>query len=347
MSRPHRRRLHGIERAGAWLLAPVVVALVPVTGFEAYALHSRLTPTSYARGGAFGTGTPGATTPAALAPTSTASPRTKPTAPPTTTGPARSSAQRPTASSVSAPAPRSTPVSTAPLTSSPQPRTSAPTTSARSAPRPSRAAVPRPRTGTYTLSVQGTEAAKFGPIGVCNQTLPTAATLTISPATDDSATSYDFDLRFYPGQPDKHDERHIYRYSASQVLLDYEQATVTCGGVKQSTTLPYTPPQVRAQLPLTVGATWHSRGGSSDRTEDATSTVTGTDSISVDGIAYPVFVIRTDVTMSGPESGSRTQAWWYSPALAMPLRIYEKISAHKSGGTYNNEYTATVTSLPR
>jgi hypothetical protein len=194
--------------------------------------------------------------------------------------------------------------------------------------------------------VTGTESAKFGFIGVCSQTLPAVASLTVSPATDDSPTSYDFDLRLYPGQPDKHDERHIYRYAASEVLLTYEQATVTCGGVKQSTTQPFAPPQIRAILPLTVGSTWSSHGGSSNRTEDATSTVTGTDTVTVGGVAYPVFVIKTDVTMSGPESGRRTQAWWYSPTLAMPLRIYEKISAHKSGGTYDNEYTATVTSIP-
>jgi hypothetical protein len=345
------------RRVTTWLLAAVIVLLIPVSGFEAYALHTRLTPTTYERGGVFlpapATETPG-TTPS--------------TTPGGTTGPPPATASAAVTPGAASRVPSSR-VPTPGGTSTAAPGASGPASSARGATR-SVAASPSalrsttrgpghvlspagvlsgpalPATGLYTLAVSGTESASFGPIGLCSGKLPTTAQLAISHATDESSTSYDYDLRLYPDSPNRHDERHIYRYASDAVLLDFEEATVTCAGVKQSTTVNYAPEQIRARLPLATGASWTSHGGDSGRTEDTVSKVTGTDAVTVGGTTYPVFVIETQVRISGSESGTRLQRWWFSPQLGLPLRTYEKIHASRSGGSFDNEYTATISAFP-
>src|SRR5262249_54019632 len=94
-----------------------------------------------------------------------------------------------------------------------------------------------PATGTYSLAVSGSEHVKFGPFSACTNTFPSSSSLVVHEATGEAAGSYDFDQRFYPNSANKHDERHIYRYSTDSVVLSYEQATVTCAGMKQSTTV--------------------------------------------------------------------------------------------------------------
>lgn len=80
------------------------------------------------------------------------------------------------------------------------------------APTPAHTAAPlvTPATGAYTLAVSGSESAKFGPISPCNNRFPSRATLDVHHASGESPTSYDFDMRLYPGSPNRHDERHIY-----------------------------------------------------------------------------------------------------------------------------------------
>ena len=72
-------------------------------------------------------------------------------------------------------------------------------------------AISRPATGTYQLAVSGSEHVKFGPFSACTNTFPTSSSLVVKPASGEPAGSYDFDLRFYPSSPNRHDERHIRR----------------------------------------------------------------------------------------------------------------------------------------
>ena len=124
MSRLRRRRMRGVERFGAWLLAPTITLLVPVTGFEAYALHTRLTPTTYHRGGAFQAGAPASSalspglgpTDVAPAPRRSAASAPSASAPGTPAVASRSAA----ASAIAAPAPRNSNRPTAPAASTPR-----------------------------------------------------------------------------------------------------------------------------------------------------------------------------------------------------------------------------------
>jgi len=203
-----------------------------------------------------------------------------------------------------------------------------------------------PATGTYQLQVDGQEHVKFGPFSACSNTFPNSSTLVIQPASGEPAGSYDFDHRFYPNKANKHDERHIYRYTNSGVVLSFEQATVTCGGVKQSSAVNFQPAQLRVQQPLQAGASWHTDGGDGARTERGAFQVVGQENVTVAGHTYLTWVIDTHVSMSGDETGTRDQRWWWSPDLAVPLKWHESLSGKRSGATYSEDVTVSVVGLP-
>jgi hypothetical protein len=203
-----------------------------------------------------------------------------------------------------------------------------------------------PATGVYTLAVNGEEQAKFGPFSPCHTHFPARATLAVHHATGEAANSYDFDLRFYPGSPNKHDERHILSYSKDSVALTYEQDTVTCFGVKQSSVVDYSPAQTRVSGPLQVGERWHNHGGGSSRTETGDSRVVKKSTMTLGKASYVVYEIVTKLALAGSETGFRNQTWWYAPELGMPLKFGETLHGSRHGASYTSSYTATVISGP-
>jgi hypothetical protein len=316
------------------LIGLALAVLLPISCFEAYALHTQGDAKVPQRGGEFLTGLPTAT------PSITVS----------TTATSRAPALQSSSVTSTTSTPRGATATMAPSVAAPTSRAVPRTTTPAAAVRPSVAAsgsgVVLPRTGSYGLAVTGHEKASFGPVGLCEGDLPDATQLVVSAASGESPTSRNLDVRLYPGNAGRHDERHLYRYTSDGVYLDYEQAVVTCFGVKQSTDLPFTPPQLSIKFPLAVGSRWTNRGGDQDRTEEATSTVVRRDAVTVGGRSWPVYVVDTSVTMTGSESGHRARTVWWSPDLALALRLREQITASSSGGTYDCDYTATVTSLP-
>jgi hypothetical protein len=204
----------------------------------------------------------------------------------------------------------------------------------------------RPVPGRYGLRVSGSEDVRFGPLSFCGRDFPAASELVVAPAVGEPAGSYNFDVRYYPGDEGKHDERRIYRYTAGGVQQGFEGATVTCGGIRQSSDVAYAPVPTRVRLPLTVGQTWSGTSGDADRTETYRTRVTGTDSLTVGGVRVPVYVIETDTEFTGAEQGTRTQRWWYSPRHAMPLRWSDRTQGGRSGATYTAQLSVSVVSLP-
>jgi hypothetical protein len=196
------------------------------------------------------------------------------------------------------------------------------------------------------LAVSGSEHVRFGPFSACTNTFPTRSELAVQPASGEPSGSYDFDLRFYPNSPNRHDERHIYRYTSAGAFLSFEQATVTCSGVKQSSSVSYRPAQQRAPQPLGVGTTWRDHGGDNARTETGSGKVVGTENLTVGGRTYRTYVIDTHLQMSGSETGTRDQRWWYSPDLGMPLKWHEVLSGKRSGASYSEDVTVTVVGTP-
>lgn len=309
------------------LVAVLLVALV-TAAFVGYGAYTRSKPVHYARGGQQFAALPSPTATVSMAPSG--APSSTETAAPSTT-----------AAPTTAPSTSGAP-SVLPRTDG-SPATEAP---GATAPTVRGAQVAVPRTGRYGLKVQGSEKVDFGPVSFCSQALPSSTDLVVSKAQGESPTSYDFDLPYFPGQTGKHDERHLYRYTDKAVFLDYEIATVTCQGVRQSSDTDYTPPQTRVQLPLAVGKSWKNVGGDSDRTETSTSKVTRTETLTVQGRSVTTWVIETSTTFTGSESGSRTQTWWYAPTWAMPLKWYEHIDGRRSGAAYSEDVTVSVVRAP-
>jgi hypothetical protein len=300
------------------------VLVLLVGAFAGYGAWSRSRPTHYARGGSFAVDDPAAT----ASPLPSATSLTGVTAPkPTTTAmPGAAASAMPSAT-----AGNTTLTGTAP---------------GGVAPAAVDDAIVTPRTGAYQVQVSGSEHVKFGPFSACTNTFPASTQLVVQRAAGEPSGSFNFDQRYFPATANKHDERHIYRYTKSTVTLTYEEATVTCSGIKQSTTVNYDPAQTRIQLPLTVGATWHSHGGDANRTEDASSKIAGTTHLTVAGRSYLTYVIDTRIAMSGSESGTRDQRWWWAPALGVPLKWSESLSGSRSGASYSADVTCTVSKLP-
>ena len=305
--------------SSAWVLSPLLVFALLIAGFFAYGAYTRSQPTHYARGGdAF-----------AVAPAPSQSAGTK------------TVHKRQVHGTKGAHKHVSDPV----ISTSHHSGQSA--SAGHVAAKPTGSVGPvYPATGTYALQVDGEEHVKFGPFSACSNTFPTSSSLVLQPASGEPSGSFDFDERFYPNKANKHDERHIYRYTDQGVFLTYEEATVTCGGIKQSSTVNFSPAQQRVQLPLSAGATWTTKGGDGGRTETASFQVAGQQTVTVAGHSYDTWVIDSHVSMSGDETGTRDQRWWYSPDLGMPLKWHESLSGKRSGATYSENVTVSVVGLP-
>jgi hypothetical protein len=202
--------------------------------------------------------------------------------------------------------------------------------------------LPTPVTGVYQVRMNGSESVHFGPVSICNRSLPSSGSFAVNRAQGETPTSYVFDFPI----SDDHTERHIYRYEGDQMFLDFEGARVTCAGVSQTSEVSFSPPELRVAAGLKVGAEWSGRSGDADRTEAYRASVVRTESVTVAGVAVASFVIETRIDLSGSESGHRFQRWWYAPSLGLPVKWYEEISAARSGATYQERATFTVVSLP-
>ena len=231
---------------------------------------------------------------------------------------------------------------------SPPPRKPKPTPShGKPKPKPSNNPMQvEPTVGVYSLSVKGTEKIAFGDFTSCANQFPTESTLVITNAVGEPGASYNFDARYYPSLPGKHDERHIFSYSGDSVSQTYVQRTVTCGGSQVTSSISFAPAQLRVAPKLMVGSHWITDGGDADRQEAGDFSVTGVTEVSEGNRIYGVYIIEANLTVTGVSSGTRHQVWYYSPDLAMPLRWTETSKINKDGYTYTNNIDAQVTGLP-
>lgn len=310
--------MHVLKRKAVYI--PISIVLVLVIAFISYGAYTRSKPTKY-RGGPFQVGAGLPTPVASIEPSAGAS-----------TGPSASPAAAPSASASA----ESSIAATAAPTVAPVPT-------------PSKVGnTVLPLLGTYKLAVSGVEKVKFGPITGCTNTFPATSSLTISKAVGYPTNSYNFDLRYYTDDPSRPDERQIYTYGTNRsVSKPYELDSVTCAGVKQASEVDYSPSQLRvASSDLHVGQSWKVNGGGTSRTEKGTFTVTSRTSLTVQGHSYVVYVITSPLTLTGSDSGTRNDTWWWSPALAIPLKYSEAYNAKRSDANYSNNVTASVVALP-
>lgn len=296
---------------------PLVAVLLSVAALAGYGAWTRSRPVHYARGGSDFAVVPSASPSASAAPAPPSAVRATPAA-----------------------TPSAVPASGAVATAAPHPSSAGQQPAIKGS-----NGLVLPRTGRYGLRVEGSETVDFGPVSFCSQDLPSTSSLVVSKAQGEGPTSYNFDLPYFE-ESGKHDERDVYRYTPAGVFLDYEVATVTCQGIRQSSDTTYSPPPLRVRLPLAVGTRWTSTGGDADRTEHSTISVVRTETLSVQGTKVLTYVLETATDFSGSETGSRSQTWWYAPSWAMPVKWSERIDGSRSGAAYREDVTVTVTSRP-
>jgi hypothetical protein len=314
-----------VRRRSVLLVTPPAVVAVAVAGFVGYGAWSRSKPVHYSRGGPFVASDP-------ASPSSGTS---------QTATPKASGSPIPGAVASAVPSATRSPMTTAsPIAPAKASRGHGPSTTTRTDVRSV------PVAGTYRVAVSGSEQVRFGPVSFCSRDFPGASAWNVHPADGEGPSAFAVDQRYFPGQDGQHDERHLYRYVEGEVHLEFEQATVTCAGQRQSSDVTFSPPQLRIRSPLTVGAHWSSTGGDAQRTETASTRVLRAETLTVSGRRIPTYVVETKVQISGSESGNRTQRWWWAPSLALPVRVFEEISAQRSGGQYTSSAATTVTALP-
>jgi hypothetical protein len=289
---------------------PLVLVVAILAAFLIYGGVTRIGPTKFSRGGAFSV----------------------PVAP----SPAPPSSAPPSLPSITPSGTRVPSLSPSP-SGGPSEKPSPPTAT----PAPARG-LALPRLGSYGVAIEGTERVRFGPVSFCSRGFPTRSTLVIKHAAGETPASFAFDHEF----SSLHKERHIYGYSTRGVFLDFEGASVNCGGIEQKTENSFKPPELKVKLPLHVGDTWRGRSVGAHRTENYSARVIRREPVSVRGRAYTTYVIDHSVEMTGDERGRRSQRWWYAPALAMALRWHEEIDASRMGATYSESATFRITSLP-
>ncbi len=329
------------------------VLALGATAFVGYGAWTRRGDVAPSRGGQAFLADPQVATQAPPAPAAVsaaaAKPASRPTAVPTL---APSSGAASSAIPVAGPSARPTPFARA---GTPAPRQTgasierAPSVAtSRPDAKPHKAAAARafPVAGSYGLEVAGSENVKFGPFSFCGREFPVETKLVVAPAEGEPAGSYNFDVRLFPDAAGQHDERHIYRYGRAGVTQNFESATVTCSGVRQSSEVSYVPVQARVKFPLKVGTTWAGKGGDAERTESYTTEVTGTEALTLGGREVEAYVVETTSEFTGSEKGTRVQRWWYAPAFAMPLRWSDHTEGSRAGATYTNDLTVSVTSVP-
>lgn len=318
------------RRRGVWIGATAGgLVVVLVAAFLGYGWWSRRGDVEYSRGGEDFLdaeqipGAPPSSTPTPLPRDASTAPSARPSGPAAATGLPTPLAPLATAVSTKQPtaAPSKAPVAVAP-------------------------GVARPTPGVYKLAVSGKEGVKFGPLSFCDRTLPAETSMVVAPAKNEPDGSFAFDLRYYPGEPEQHDERQILRYTDSAIAMTYEVGTVTCSGIRQSSEVSYTPVVDRVRFPLKVGASWSGKGGNDKRLESYTTKVARKDVVVVAGRSFPVFVIESASTFTGAESGERRRVWWFSPLRGMPLKWTDFIKGGRSGASFTNDVTVAVTSLP-
>lgn len=204
-----------------------------------------------------------------------------------------------------------------------------------------------PAAGSYGLAVSGQEDARFGPLSFCGRKLPTASQMVVAPAEGEPDGSYNLDVRYYPDDAGQHDERTILRYAPDAVSLRFESGAVTCAGIRSTSEVSYPDGQAAVRLPLHVGATWSGTGSGPQRQVTYTVRVLDRQAVTVQGERFDTYVIERRSTFTGTESGQRTQRWWYSPRLAVPLRWEDQVTGSRSGASYTGRITVTVDSLPQ
>ncbi|MDQ1489766.1 MAG: hypothetical protein QOJ23_2280 [Actinomycetota bacterium] len=319
-----------------------------VAGVVGYKLTHK-GPPSFRRGGQFAVaGAPGTTSSTAGAVETTATTATA--APTVTTGAAAPATTATTARKAGA---------ASPTTATSAPAGATPTTRAASGPAPGPTPTPtgpapapkptsgpgRPAVGTYTWTVDGTEAASF----VGSRKLPDKMTMVVHGGTDVKADQLVFDLTY----SDKHAEREIVGFRNDGVYFDFEGGSVTFGPRTETSQADYEPPILEIPAPLQPGlsrsgvALAKGADGSVSRTEDWKATVVGQEAVTVGGASVNAWKVQVDrkIRPGTADQGYRNRTMWWDPARNLWVKFVEVFHGERHIGVGSFTYDSNVTAV--
>lgn len=92
------------------------------------------------------------------------------------------------------------------------------------------------------------------------------------------------------------------------------------------------------------GDTWESRFDSDGYTTSFSSTVTGTEKVSVGGQEFDTIVIERVSEYSGDLSGGWTDTFWWSPELNLPVKLAVTGESKQGLGVFSQDSELTLTS---
>jgi hypothetical protein len=323
-----------------------------VAGVVGYKLTHK-GPPSFRRGGQFAVaGAPGTTSSTAAAVETTATTATA--APTVTTGAAAPATTATTARKAGA---------ASPTTATSAPAGATPTTRAASGPAPSPTPTPtgpapapkptsgpgRPAVGTYTWTVDGTEAASF----VGSRKLPDKMTMVVHGGPDVKADQLVFDLTY----SDKHAEREIVGFRNDGVYFDFEGGSITFGPRTETSQADYEPPILEVPVPLQAGLSrtgvTQAKGadGKISRTEDWKTTVLGQEAVTVGGATINAWKVEVQRKFrpGSADQGFRNRTMWFDPARHIWVKFTEVFHGERHVGigsfTYDSNVTAVLASF--
>lgn len=177
------------------------------------------------------------------------------------------------------------------------------------APQPPRPGVPR--AGVYLYRQSGSEAAGGGALEI-SRGLPPRAVYVVNPTPE----GYREDLRF----SEEHVEEVRFAVGPEGTRALWRRTKVTFLGIGEDDRSAQTPPPLDHPSDLRPGAAWGGSYRSGAVPVTFRSRVVARETVSIDGRAVPVAIIRTESTLGGESPGTRTDEIHWAPSLSLPVR---------------------------
>jgi hypothetical protein len=168
-----------------------------------------------------------------------------------------------------------------------------------------------PREGVYTYRQSGSERGGVGPVSI-RRGLPGEARYVVTA----SAGGFQEQLSL----SEQHIEGVRFRVTPEGSRATWRRTDVTFVGVGRDDRRELRPPPLHLPRRLPVGRTWSGRYTAGALPVSYRGEVVRREAVEVEGARLASVVVRTTSETGGAHPGTRTDTFWWSPRLALPLR---------------------------
>jgi hypothetical protein len=168
-----------------------------------------------------------------------------------------------------------------------------------------------PRPGVYTFRQSGSERGGAGPVGI-SRDLPSEARYVVTLTADGYREELDIS--------EEHVEGLRLRLTPGGARAVWRRTKVTFLGFGRDDRRRLRPPPLHLPRELRVGRRWSGRYTAGELPVSYRSEVLRREPVEVAGRRLPAVVVRTVGDTGGVHPGTRTDTFWWSPQLALPLR---------------------------